>query len=178
MPVFKRQSVLTLKKRPNNQKNGENGKKPWQKVQSELRKELLKFSKDVVENIGTYGQLAKFAMKCDIPLTWVDRAKEDYPAESRIVVNQVFYEWWDRCNLNLCKKIQMIQVAFGYIGKPAIFNRIIYTCPDVEMLLDHTIQDKMPPLFNADNRTGTQKPHVLESVETLAHKKIKTGKIT
>ena len=71
-------------------------------------------------------------------------------------MNQVFYEWWDRCNLNLCKKIQMIQVAFGYIGKPAIFNRIIYTCPDVEMLLDHAIQDKMPPLFNADSRTGTQ----------------------
>ena len=67
----------------------------------------------------------------------------------------------------------MIQVAFGYMGKPAIFNRIIYTCPDVEMLLDHAIQDKMPPLFNADSRTGTQKPHVLESVETLAQRKDK-----
>ena len=72
----------------------------------------------------------------------------------------------------------MIQVAFEYIGKPAIFNRIIYTCPDVEMLLGHAMQDKMPPLFNADSRTGTPKPHVLESVETLAREKIKTGKIT
>ena len=177
-PVFKRQSVLTLKKKPKAHKNNENKVKRWQKVQSELSKELLKFSKDVMENIGTYDQLVNFAMKCDIPLTWVDRAKEDYPTDSMLVVNQVFYEWWDRCNLNLCKKIQMIQVAFGYIGKPAIFNRIIYTCADVEMLLDHTIQDKMPPLFNADSRTGMQKPHILESVEMLACKKIKAGKIT
>ena len=72
----------------------------------------------------------------------------------------------------------MIQVAFGYIGKPAFFNRIIYTCPDVEMLLDHAIQDKMPPLFDADSRTGMPKPHALDSVETLACEKIKTGKIT
>ena len=173
IPVFKRQSILTLKKRPNYQQTDDNEVKQWQKVQSELSKELLKFSKDIMENIGTYEQLVEFAVKCDIPLTWVDRVKEDYPTDSRLVVNQVFYEWWDRCNLNLCKKIQMIQVAFGYIGKPAIFNRIIYTCPDVEMLFDHAIQDKMPPLFNADSRTGTPKPHVLESVETLACKKDK-----
>ena len=125
-PVFKRQSVLTLKKKPNAHKNDENNVKQWQKVQSKLSKELLKFSKDVTENIGRYDQLVEIAVKCDIPLTWVDRAKEDYPTDSRLVVNQVFYEWWDRCNLNMCKKIQMIQVAFGYIGKPAIFNRIIY----------------------------------------------------
>ena len=36
----------------------------------------------------------------------------------------------------------------------------------------------MPALFNADGRTGTQKTHVLESVEMLACEKIKTGKIT
>ena len=46
------------------------------------------------------------------------------------------------------------------------------------MLLDHALQDKMPALFNADSRTAMQKPHILESVETLAHKKIKAGKIT
>ena len=57
--------------------------KQWQKVQGELSKELLKFSKDVIENIGTYDQLVDFAMKCDIPLTWVDRAKEDYPTDSQ-----------------------------------------------------------------------------------------------
>ena len=42
MPVFKRQSVLTLKKKPNARKNDENTVKWWQKVQNELSKELLK----------------------------------------------------------------------------------------------------------------------------------------
>ena len=54
----------------------------------------------------------------------------------------------------------------------------MYTCPDVEMLLDHALQDKMPPLFNADSSTGMPKPHILESVETLVCEKIKAGKIT
>ena len=117
-------------------------------------------------------------MKCDIPLTWLDRAKEDYPEDSQVVVNQVFYEWWDRCNLNLAKKLRMIQAAFCYIGKPAIFNRIVYTCPDIELLLDHALLDRMPPLIGNDGKTGTQKTHALESVEALARKKIKTGKIT
>ena len=130
-PVFKRQSVLTLKKNPNAHTNDENNVKLLQKIQSKLCKELVKFCKDVTENIGTSAQLVESAVKCDIPLTWVDRAKEDYPEDSRLVVNQIFYEWWDSCNLNLSKKLQMIQVAFGYIGKPAIFNRIIYMCPDL-----------------------------------------------
>ena len=72
----------------------------------------------------------------------------------------------------------MIQAAFGYIGKPAIFNRIIYTCPDIEILLDHPLSDKMPPLIDCDGKTGAPKTHALESVEVLACKKIKTGKIT
>ena len=80
-------------------------------------------------------------MKCDVPLTWLERAKEDYPQDSQLVVNQVFYEWWDRCNLNLGKKIHMIQPDFGYISKPAIFNRILYICPDLEMLLNHATSD-------------------------------------
>ena len=119
-----------------------------------------------------------FAVKCDVPLTWLERAKEDYPEDSQIVVNKVFYEWWDRCNLNLGKKLQMIQAAFGYIGKPAIFNRILYMCPDLEMLLYHAALDTLPALTGGDGRTNTQKTHVLESVETLACEKIKTGKIT
>ena len=148
------------------------------KIQSEHSKELFKFCKDVTENIGTYSQLVEFAVKCDISLTWLDRAKEDYPEDSQVVVNKVFYEWWDRCNLNLGKKLQMIQAAFSYIGKPAIFNRILYMCPDVEMLLDHATSDTLPALTGGDGRTSKQKTHVLESVETLAHEKIKTGKIT
>ena len=174
-PVFKRQSVLTLPKRPNVCENDRNKPKLWQKVQSELLKELFS---DITENIGTYSQLMEFAVKCDIPLTWLDRAKEDYPEDSQVVVNQVFYGWWDRCNLNLAKKLRMIQAAFGYIGKPPIFNSFLYTCPDIEKLLDQALSDKVPPLIDGDGKTGARKTHTLESVEVLAHKKIKTGKST
>ena len=173
-PVFKRQSVLTLREMP----KACNDQKLWQKIQSELSKELFQFCKDVTENIGTYSQLVDFAVKCDVRLTWLERAKEDYPQGSQAVVNKVFYEWWDRCNLNLRKKIQMIQAAFGYIGIPAIFNRILYMCPDLEMLHDHATSDTMPALTGGDGKTNTQKTHVLDSVEMLAHEKIKTGKIT
>ena len=73
----------------------------------------------------------------------------------------------------------MIQAAFGCIGKPAIFNRIMYTCPDIEMLLDHALLIRMPHLIgDNDGKTGAQKTHPLESVEALAQEKIKTGKIT
>ena len=73
----------------------------------------------------------------------------------------------------------MIQAAFGCIGKPAIFNRIMYTCPDIEMLLDHALLIRMPCLIgDNDGKTGTQKTHPLESIEVLAQEKIKAGKIT
>ena len=175
-PQFQRQSVLTLAKRPNVNENDRNKPKLWQKVQSELSKELFRFSRDITENIGTYSQLMEFAVKCDIPLTWLDRAKEDFPEDSQAVVNQVFYKWWDRCNLNLAKKLRMIQAAFGFIGKPAIFNRILYTCPDIQMLLDHALLDKMPPLIDSDGKTGAQKTHALDSVEALVREKIKLVK--
>ena len=51
-------------------------------------------------------------------------------------------------------------------------------CPDLEMLLDHATLDTLPTVTGGDGKTNTQKTHVLESVETLASEKIKTGKIT
>ena len=145
------QSALTPPKRPNISPVERNEPKLWEKIQIELPKDLSRFCKEVTENIGTHSQLVDFAVKCDVPLTWIDRVKEDYPDDSQSVINQVFYEWWDRSHLNLARKLRMIQAAFGYMGKSAIFNRIVYTCPDVEMLLDHTVplQTEMPPLFNS-----------------------------
>ena len=87
--VFKRQSMFTLRKMP---KAHENDNKLWQQIQSELSKELFRFCKDVTENIGTYNQIVDFAVKCGIPLTWLERAKEDYPQDSQVVINKVFYE--------------------------------------------------------------------------------------
>ena len=165
--VFKRQSMLTLRKVP--KVSNSDDRKLWQQVQSELSKVLYGFCKDVTENIGTYDQLVDFAIRCDIPLTWLERAKENYPKDSQVVVNTVFYEWWDRCNLNIGKKIQMIQAAFGHIGKLAIFNRIMYMCPDLQILLEHATSNAMPPLTGGDGKTHTNKMlHVLEGVEALA----------
>ena len=140
-------------------------------------KTFTRFCKEITENIGTYSQLVNFAVKCDVPLTWIDRAKEDYPDDSQSVINQVFYEWWDKSHLNLARKIRMIQAAFGYMGKPAIFNRIMYSCPDVEMLIDHALLTRMPNLIGGeDGKTGTTKAHPLESVEALAQEKIRSWK--
>ena len=177
--VFKCQSALTLPKRPSVRKDNRNEPKLWEKIQIKLPKDLSRFCKEIAENIGTYSQLVNFAVKCDVPLTWIDRAKEDYPDDSQSVINQVFYEWWDRSHLNLARKLRTIQAAFGYMGKPAIFNRIMYTCPDVEMLIDHTLLTRMPSLIGGeDGKTGTTKAHPLESVEVLAQEKLKAGKIT
>ena len=77
--------------------------------------------------------MVDFAVKCDIPLSWLEREKEDYLQDSRVVVNKVFYEWWDRCNLNVGKKLQMIHAAVVCMSKLAVFNRIINKCPDLEM---------------------------------------------
>ena len=176
--VYKSQSALTPPKSPNVGPVARQEPKLWENIQKELPKELSRFCKEATENIGTYSDLVDFAVKCDVPITWIDRAKEDNPNDSQSAINQVFYEWWDRSHLNLASKLRTIMAAFRYMGKPAIFNRIVYTCPDVEMLLDHVLQDTMPPLFNADSSTGTPKPHSLESVEALARDKIKAGKIT
>ena len=79
---IQKKSVLTLLKRPNVHENDRSNQKLWQTIQSELSKELFRFSKDITANIGTYNQLVEVVVKCDIPLTWLDRAKEDYPEDS------------------------------------------------------------------------------------------------
>ena len=121
--VFKCQSALTLPKSPNVCEIYRNEPKLWEEIQIKLPKELSRFCKEITENIGTYSQLVDFAVKCNIPLTWIDRAKEDYPDDSQSVINEVFYEWWYKSHLNFARKLRMIQAAFGYMGKPAIFNR-------------------------------------------------------
>ena len=62
-PVFKSQSVLTFPKLPKVCQNDRNKQKLWQKIQSELSKELFKFCKEVTENISTYNQLSGLCCK-------------------------------------------------------------------------------------------------------------------
>ena len=173
--VFKRHTVLIPSK--TSKKSPELGKF-WQQIQKDMPKELLKFCQEITENIVTYDQLVDFAVKCDIPLTWLERAKEDYPQDSQVVINKVFYEWWDRCNLNVGKKIHMILAAFVYMGKPAIFNRILYKCPDLKILFGHAISNTLPALTGGDGVIKTNKTSVLEDAEALGLESIRTGKIT
>ena len=128
----------------------------------------------------TYDQLVDFAVKCDIPITWLERSKEDYPQDSQVVVNKVdlFYEWWARCNLNVGKKLHMIQAAFAYMGKPAVFNRIMTKCPDLEILLHYAKSNMMPALTGGDGIIQTNKTYVLEDADALGLESVRKGQIT
>ena len=72
----------------------------------------------------------------------------------------------------------MIHAAFVCIGKPGIFNRILYMCLDLEILFGHAISDMLPALTGGDGKTDANKTHVLEDVEALGCESIRTGKIT
>ena len=69
---------------------------------------------------------------------------------SEMIVTKVFFEWWGRSNLNVGKKIQMIHIAFVYMGKLAIFNRIISKYPDLEILLEYARSNVTPALTGGD----------------------------
>ena len=126
----------------------------------------------------TYDQLVDFAVKCDVPLSWLERAKEDYMQDSQVVVNKVFYKCWDRCNLNVGKKLQMIQAAFIYMGKLAVFNRILNRCPDLQMLLKYAMSNMIPALTGGDGIIKMNKTYVLEDADALGLESVRTGKIT
>ena len=51
-------------------------------------KELTNFCHDITDNIMTYDQLIDIAIKCEIPINWVERAKEDYPQNSEVCHEQ------------------------------------------------------------------------------------------
>ena len=176
--VYKSQSALTPPKCSNVSNAARKELKLWEKIQIELPKELSRFCKEVTENIATYSDLVDFAVKCDVPITWIDRAKEDNPNDSQSAINQVFYEWWDRSHLNLARKLKTIQAAFGYMGKPAIFNRIVYGCPDVEMLLDRAVLTRLPNLIGGKHGKTGANPCTLENVWMLAQEKLRAGKLT
>ena len=134
----------------------------WQQVQSEMPHVIFKFSDDIIDNILTHDQLHDFALKCDIPNCWVEGAKEDYPQDSEMIVTKVFFEWWGRCHLNIGKKIQLIQVAFVYMGKLAVFNRIMGKYPGLKILLEYARLNITPALTHGDGVICLNKTVVLK----------------
>ena len=119
-----------------------------------------------------------FVVKCDIPTNWVERAKEDNPHNLEMAMTKVYFEWWGRCNLNVGKKLQMIQAAFAYMGKPAVFNWIMGRYLDLQMLLEYAKLNTAPALTGGDGVIKTNKTIVLESPDDLGLEFIKTGQIT
>ena len=64
------------------------------------------------------------------------------------------------------------------MGKPAIFNRIVYGCPDVEMLLERAVFTRLPNLIGGKHGKTGANPCTLENVWTLAQEKLRAGKLT
>ena len=104
--------------------------------------------------------------------------KKTTPHNLEVVINKVYLEWWDRCNLNVGKKPQMIQTAFVYMGKPAIFNRILGKYPDMQILLEYARSNMTPALTGGDGVIRTNKKHVLESADTAGLEYVRRGQIT
>ena len=77
----------------------------WLGVKCGLPREIVEVTEDIVNNVITYSQMCSFAILCDIPVCWVERAKEDYPNDGKTMVNKVFYAWWGRSTLSIGKKI-------------------------------------------------------------------------
>ena len=95
-----------------------------------------------------------------------------------MVITKVFFEWWGICNLNVGKKIQMIYVAFAYMGKPAGFNRIIGKYPNLDILLEYARSNISPALTGGNGVILTNKTVVLENPDTLHLEYVRTGQIT
>ena len=96
-------------------------------------------------------QLLDFVIKCDIPNYWVVRAKQDYPHDSEMMVMKVFFE---------C-------IAFVYMGKPVVFNRIISKYADLKILLEYARSNITPALTGGDGVIQLNKTVVFENPDTM-----------
>ena len=73
------------------------------------------------------------------------------------------------------KKLQIIQTAFIYMGKPSVFNRILGKYPDMQILIEYARSNTMPALTGGD---GIIKTYVLENADTLGLEYVNNGQIT
>ena len=76
------------------------------------------------------------------------------------------------------KKLQMIQIAFAYMGKPVVFNRIMGRYPDMQMLLEYAKSNTTQALTGGDGVIKTNKTIVLESPDTIRLEFVRTRQIT
>ena len=152
--------------------------KYWLTIKCALPKEVLKFTEDIIDNVITYSQLQDFATHCDIPQCWVERAKEDYPHDSEIMVTKVFYEWWGRSTLTIGNKVLVIQKAFGHMGKPAVFDRLMSQCPDLTILLEYAKTGVIPALPAGNGATSSKVRPSQDDALLPSHHYIKQRKVS
>ena len=76
------------------------------------------------------------------------------------------------------KKLQMIQAAFIYMGKPAVFNRILGKYPDMQ-IINWICQVKYNASFNRRRwYYKINKTYVLDKADALGHEYVNNGQIT
>ena len=108
----------------------------------------------------------------------MERTKEDYPRDSEIMVNKVFYEWWGRSTLSIGKKILLTQTVFVYMGKPAVFESIIGKYPDLQMLLIYARPGVIPTLPAGNGATRHNMTASQDNSDLPSHEYVRTGKIS
>ena len=133
-------------------------------------------TEDIAKNVITYSQLYNFPILCDIPICWMEKAKENYPNDCETMVNKVFYEWWGRSTLSIGKKILYIQAAFVAEGKPAVFDGIALKYPDLKMLLEYARSDVVPVIPSSNGATSPNVSLVIITLPCQVMAMLKQGK--
>ena len=71
----------------------------------------------------------------------------------------------------------MVHVAFEYMGKPAVFHRILAKFPDLKILLKYAKSNDAPALTGGDGIIQMNKTVVLEISDTIGLEYVKMGQI-
>lgn len=105
------------------------------------------------------------------------RAKEDSPHDFKTMIAQVVFKWWGQCQMNISKKIQLIQAVFIYLSKQNIFQEMINKYPDLETLLEYEDKDANPtlPVGNGVTRQDMAADHD-DEIPNVEY--IKAGKLS
>ena len=92
------------------------------------------FLDEICENITNLSDFHNLAIECDIPVSKVDRAIADHPANIKDSVIHVLFDWWGTCKAPFNTKINTLQNGFRHIGHPAKFEQIITNHKTVHLL--------------------------------------------
>ena len=113
------------------------------------------FLDEICENITNLSDFHDLAIECDIPVSKIDRAIADHPANIRDSVIHVLFDWWGTCNVPFHTKINTLQNGFRHLSHLAKFEQIITNHKTVH-LLSTSVQKNN--LVAAASATGPSSP--------------------